>query len=206
MSQKVTINIRAHHDGKLIPNEEFTVIDELMGHLPYKILGQMEIPSGITLADPEYMMPGEIDLLFGAGIWAKSMRPTMYRNSVGTILHETDFGYIILGQYEYDLSSANHFSICHADQGENPQESRDLSELTKALKAFWEIQELNGKRLRSPQEDMVEQTFRDTHCRHQDGRYQVDIPLIPNHEPLGDSRATAVKRFLWLEKRLQRSP
>lgn len=75
---------------------EFTVIAELTDRLPFNRVSRMNFPEGIVLADPKFDMPGEID--FGTGIWAKILGPRIYRNSLGTLLQETEFGYVVLGR------------------------------------------------------------------------------------------------------------
>ena len=43
-----------------------------------------------------------------------------------------------------------------------------------------------------------------THTRQSDGRYVVALPFKPEHEPLGESKSLAIKRFLSLEKRFSK--
>lgn len=50
----------------------------------------------------------------------------------------------------------------------------------------------------------MEDIFRKTYFRDENGRFVVTIPLNPNVKELGSSRAIALKRFLMLEKRFQR--
>lgn len=208
LNQSVTIDMRSRHNDKFVFRAEFTVIDELSQHTPYQHLPEIELPTGVILADPEYNKPGPIDVLFGAGIWAKALGPTIYRNSLGTVLQETDFGFIILGRVRSGHEEVLSMATTHENQtvAQSERLLRQLERLDSRLKRFWEFQEVNGKRIRSPEEEMVEQLFIKNHRRDSDGRYTVDIPIVPEHEPLGDSRLIALRRFLWLEKRLGRDP
>lgn len=208
LNKKVFLDIRSCHTKRFVLTAEFTVINELMGSLPYNQLRSLNLPSNVPLADPEYNIPSKIDLLFGAGIWASSLGPGIYRNSVGTILQETEFGFIILGRYELGPEDECFLTIFHAN--EQPEQfertEQGMNEVARILKRFWEIQELSSKRIRSPQEELVERIFAETHYRERNGRYVVNIPFVPESKPLGESREIALKRFLWLERRLQRDP
>lgn len=208
LNKRVFLDIRAQNVDQFIVTAEFTVINELMGELPHEKLPAVRMPIDVVLADSGYNMPNRIDLLFGAGIWAGIVGPTIYRNPLGTVLQETAFGYIVLGIYEVGPEDTAFLSLFHVvgQMPEIPQPNQAVEEVTRILKRFWEIQELSDKRLRSPQEDLVERIFVEKHRRHGDGRYIVDIPIVPGSELLGESRAIALKRFMWLERRLQRNP
>lgn len=208
LNKKVILDVYAQHTRRFVLRAEFTVISELMGNLPYSEMRRLTLPPGILMADPEYYIPRNIDMLFGAGIWASTVGSGIYRNTLGTLLQETEFGFVVLGRYEIGPEEARFLSFFHVGQvqEEIEQPDRGLAELARILRSFWEVQELSDKRLRSPHEEMAEKIFVETHYRRKDGRYVVNIPFVPDHEPLGESRGTAVRRFLWLERRLERDP
>lgn len=202
LSHSAMVSMRAWHDNRYVISAEFTVIDELVNRLPDRALPKLNIPESITLADPQYNSPGDIDLLLGAGVWANIVRAGIYRSRIGTLLQETEFGYVVLGRFPSGHSEQTALAAVREEQGKS--ENSSLDRLDATLRGFWEIEELTTKRMRSQQEELAEQIFVQNHVRMADGRYQVDIPVRPDAQPLGDSREIAVRRFLWLEKRLER--
>lgn len=52
--------------------------------------------------------------------------------------------------------------------------------------------------------ELVEQIFQETHYRDEQGRFVVEIPMNPNVEELGSSRAIALKRFFMLERKFEK--
>lgn len=207
VSNRAILDVRAHHNNQFVLTAEFVVMTEMMGKLPRAELASAKVPPELVIADPHYNIPADVDLLFGAGIWAKIMNANIYRSPIGTILQETELGHLILGRYELQADDIYFLSSFHTvSQMQEPQMQAgpSLEEINQTLKRFWEMQELSEKRIRSPQEALVEKMFVETHYRQADGRYVVKIPIVPGAGSLGDSRAIAVKRFLWLERRLQR--
>lgn len=207
LTHSVVVSMRARCNSKFVFTSEFTVIDELVNQLPGQALPAMVLPSGIDLADPEYNLLGEIDMLLGAGIWSNIVGSRMYRSPVGTLVQETDFGYVVLGRIPVQSMPVLASAVAVQGMPELEQENvsdASIAELNTTLKQFWEMEELEGKRVRSYQEELVEQIFVNKHKRMADGRYQVDIPIRPDAKPLGSSRETAMRRFLWMEKRLER--
>lgn len=201
LTERLIADVQAHQNEQFVMTIEFTVIDELMGQLPHVPLPPMNMPADIVLADPSYNIPAGIDMLLGVSVWAQIARSTMYRNPMGTVLHQTEFGYLVLGRYSLGPADNCFLSAFHATQSAKT----DTDALAEVMKRFWETEELSKDRIRSRQEEWAEECFIETHYRRSDGRYVVNIPITPEHKPLGDSRSVALKRFLWLEKRLQRN-
>ena len=69
------------------------------------------------------------------------------------------------------------------------------------LQKFWELEErvINDPVL-SPEEKEVLNHFHDTHSCSDDGRFIVPLPSKGNAPQLGESRSSAVRRFLSLEQ------
>lgn len=199
LSAQVTLNIRAWYNYKFITSSEFMIIDNLAAQLPNQPLFDFELPEQITLADPAFNIPAKIDILFGADIWAKTVGDRIFRHLGGAMIQETAFGFVVLGKLEQNTS-------CEPFCFQTMEQYEDLRKLEPAIEQFLEMQSLCERRARSPEEELVEQLFVQTHYRTETGRYVTSIPLKPNCKSLGDSRQTALKRFHWLERRLQRNP
>lgn len=203
INQKVNLTIRAWFNEKLELTADFFLIAELPGPLPNRPLFGFDLPDGITFADPKFNVPDKIDLLLGAEIWARMIGDCIYRHSYGAMLQGTIFGFIVLGRFIVERNK-QFLSCFHLTEQMEPNENME-QRLDIQLRQFWEIEELLEKPKRSPIEELVEQIFMETHCRDHTGRYVVDIPIDPNRSKLGSTRDVARKRFLMLERRLQRN-
>ena len=72
------------------------------------------------------------------------------------------------------------------------------------LRRFWEIEECgSGNPSLFLDKRFVVDHFHDTHHRDGSGRFIVRLPWKPDAKPLGESRSTAVRRFLFLERSLR---
>lgn len=98
LSKRTKIDLRAVSNEQYVFTAEFTIIDELTDHMPYVPIPKLGMPEHIILADPEFGTPAQIDLIFDASIWAETLGPKIYRNALGTVLQETDFGYVVFGR------------------------------------------------------------------------------------------------------------
>ncbi|XP_058840849.1 uncharacterized protein LOC131696319 [Topomyia yanbarensis] len=113
------------------------------------------------------------------------------------LLIETVFGWTVSGKI-----SINHPTIprvCHLT-------TVDRS-LEQALQKFWELEAVEPCSVYSVEEKQCEELYATITTRDSSGRYLVRLPLT--RDPLvnlGESRAIAERRFLSLEKRLERDP
>ncbi|XP_017792952.1 PREDICTED: uncharacterized protein LOC108574816 [Habropoda laboriosa] len=77
--------------------------------------------------------------------------------------------------------------------------------LDQTIKKFWEIEEAPTKKLFSDEESAAENHYKQHTRRDSDsGKYIVSLPFKEEHA-LGDSYATALKRFYSLEKNLAKN-
>ncbi|XP_053691498.1 uncharacterized protein LOC128740013 [Sabethes cyaneus] len=81
----------------------------------------------------------------------------------------------------------------------------DILDVT--LRKFWEIETIPTQSTHSTDERTCEELYEKTTTRSNTGRYIVRLPKTDNPDIiLGDSRSIAERRFLSLERRLERSP
>lgn len=154
------------------------------------------IPDNIQLADPSFNVPSEIDLLIGADKFWDLLYENKIRLPNGPHLQNTRLGWLISGPiYTTKLNVNNHVQ-CNFTQS-----------LDRELRNFWEIENIpNVGNVLTEDEKRCEQLFVTTTKRESDGRFSVRIPLKESPESLGDSREIAQKRFLSLERKLDRLP
>ncbi|XP_055632587.1 uncharacterized protein LOC129773061 [Toxorhynchites rutilus septentrionalis] len=117
----------------------------------------------------------------------------------GPIIHNTVFGWVVSGVV--DIESAGLPTVVVHTSSVELDQSFDLRD---QLSKFWDLEECHVKTALSAEEAACEKWFKTTTFRDYTGRFIVTLPKRQEliHK-LGDSRATAIKRFLGMEKRLQ---
>ncbi|XP_069355819.1 uncharacterized protein [Maniola hyperantus] len=154
-------------------------------------LQDLQIPSGICLADPSFHIPSTIDILVGADIfWSVIGTNRICLGKNKPTLFETQLGWIVSGTVRTNSKNDN---ICMLS-----------SNLDFDLSRFWELDSISSKHNLTPEERACEEHFMKTTKRKPDGRFIVSLPLKESPEVLGDSYQMAKSRFLSLERKLAR--
>lgn len=153
------------------------------------------------LADSYFFKPQKINLLIGAGLfWHLLLPGTKYQNSL--VIQETKLGWIVSGPLKNDTVSystamvANKKSISGSDQN-----------LYDLVQQFWAVDECisDGAEL-SEKDKECENHFKDHTQRNTNGSYSVRLPFSKNPSVLGESMHIAMKRFLNIERKLDKQP
>lgn len=186
------------------------VVSKISARLPahrVKNVFKPEINSD-DLADPHYWIPAKIDMLIGAGVWARIVSGEIIRKDVDSITYlaqRTLLGWSI-------LSSPNRIAdgAClslHALGADKLLQSSQFEHLNRSIERFWEIETIHPKSLLTRDEQLAEKIFMATHTRDQaTGIYTVTIPFRAHVPALGESRQAALKRQHSLESRLALKP
>ncbi|XP_076246395.1 uncharacterized protein LOC143186596 [Calliopsis andreniformis] len=154
----------------------------------------------LTLADPDPASDRPIEVLIGAGTYASIIRPGLRRfGKRGPIAQETALGWILSGPVDAATSSPNPVRTLHCTV---------LESLDKAIRRFWEIEEIPSKLVNTKAEDECEEYFAKTVARDATGRFIVRLPF--NHENpdelLGESLPIALSALTRLRKKLDLDP
>lgn len=154
------------------------------------------IPESVALADPEFNVSRRIDLIIGAGHFYSFLRDGRIRLAHNLpMLVETVFGWIVTGRIE-SLPAAETVA-CHVVQ---------TSAIDDQLDRFWRLEEVSGSTY-SVEEQQCENFYRETVSRDNSGRYIVRMPRKPQFDQMfGNSKETAIQRFRWLERMLEKKP
>ncbi|XP_018364036.1 PREDICTED: uncharacterized protein LOC108761806 [Trachymyrmex cornetzi] len=152
------------------------------------------IPSELSLADPSFQIPGEIDILLGSSIFWKILGTRQWELS-NTLprLQETQLGWIV-GRELVDTRAHSTARVCNLVS----------NDLNHQLEKFWQLEEIQPRKAEhrySAQDQATEEFFLQTVRRDTDGKYIVQLPK-DDTIILGDSEVTAIKRFLAIEQRL----
>ncbi|XP_061729006.1 uncharacterized protein LOC133533933 [Cydia pomonella] len=152
----------------------------------------------LCLADPTCHTPGHIDLLLGVEIWSEVIKPGAINGPSGTpIAQDSHLGWIICGNVRTEHTATKNIVSMHLNV-----------DLNNMLKKFWELETIEEEsHTLTSDEKKAEDIYEKTHKRREDGRYVVrlpfrdDTPVLPR-----DSREIAVKRWMSLERRLDKNP
>ncbi|XP_076385707.1 uncharacterized protein LOC105663446 [Megachile rotundata] len=211
------INIRVSGNSKLAKNIEYQahthivsrfngftksisclVLPTITENIPNRPvdLSLLEIPSNKFLADPQFNVPREVDMIIGGDLFWDLM--CVGRHSLGPrhpSLQKTQLGWIVVGNLDLAPSFAETRTICHLVTNE---------QIHDQLAKFWEIEGSIAENTKSPHH--CEQHFDSTVTRDNNGRYIVAIPFKENINKLGNSIHHAEKRLFNLERTLARQP
>ena len=148
----------------------------------------------IKLADPQFRVTREIDLLIGAELYPYILRDGIVtpKDSNLPVAINTVFGYVVCGNvFESKACSSLQTLCCTVG-------------LDNVVKQFWETENLPERKFLSSEDIKCEDIFCSETRRSKEGRYIVPLPL-KDMDPFGDSYQIALRRFLSLERRLKQN-
>lgn len=178
---------------------ECLTLDKISERIPLISLTRecIQIPKNIKLADPEFHVSKNIDMLLGVELFYKLL-------CVGQIklgknqpyLQKTLLGWLVSGRAPMN-SSVQATSICNIST---------LSDLNENIQKFWELENMHNAQIYSSEEMLCEAHFINSTTRGSDGRFIVSLPFRDNNLSLGNSRDLALKRLHSLNRRFSKNP
>lgn len=202
----VTVLLFPHFESDEYLMVDFLIVPKITMTLPNIVVPkeQKNFVSDLVLADPRFDVPGRIDMLLGAGIWANMMRQGIITGPGGMCIQKTFFGWMAYGAM--GECKSNSVGLVHFGTAEE-QISESEEQLNTLMRRLWEVDDVRKRYVsRSPDEILADELFEQTHHRTETGRFVVRILFRPDAPALGDSRRIAVRRFLALEKQLESKP
>ncbi|XP_063931903.1 uncharacterized protein LOC135143931 [Zophobas morio] len=168
---------------------------------------QLSIPNTLNLADPTFNISGPIDLLIGSELFLDILtagkillKPLLY-------LHNTTLGWILSGPLSVGFSKEFPASNNTSCNNNTVTINSDLENLSKQVAKFWETEDYHTNKPVPVQQDIIcESHFKANTKRDANGRFWVSLPIKDNCKQLGSSSEMARKRFLSLEKKLNKDP
>ncbi|XP_071640886.1 uncharacterized protein [Temnothorax longispinosus] len=194
----VIIRIKSMHTS-YSQNIECYVLNTITENLPQIQVNtdKFKIPSNIRLADPHFHIPGEINILIGAEIfWQLMCVGQIHSHKNQPTLQKTQLGWIVGGKTcTYGPAEAK---VCNLSTNQ---------QINETLAKFWNMEHIPEETPFSPEEKLCMEYFEKTTTRNEDGRFIVQLPIKETKlQQLGESRSTALKRFIAMERKLQRQP
>ncbi|XP_053686369.1 uncharacterized protein LOC128735915 [Sabethes cyaneus] len=197
MKCSITTTIKSRV-GSFDTKLKFLLIDNPSADLPTVPvqISTMEIPD-VPIADPQYFVPSEVDVVIGGeAYWEVHTGKALHLGPGLPHMVETLFGWTFSGPTCIDSCGTTACLLS------TKEDSLDVT-----LRKFWEIETIPTQSTHSTDERTCEELYEKTTTRSNTGRYIVRLPKTNNPDIiLGDSRSIAERRFLNLERRLERSP
>uniref|UniRef100_A0A8D9BZC5 Reverse transcriptase domain-containing protein n=1 Tax=Cacopsylla melanoneura TaxID=428564 RepID=A0A8D9BZC5_9HEMI len=199
---QVMLKLSSVHDDRINYTIQALVVGKIVDNLPVVQIdcANMNYLEHITLADNEFMLPGVIDGILGASIYAHILDgKTVLGNPNQPVAVSTKLGYIVMGDAPI------------LDQGPSKQNKLCLfqkTEIDQKLERFWELDQVENCSFSklTANEIECEQHYVDHVSRDVTGRYTVSLPFSGDVSQLGDSFYSAKKRFFHLENKLNSNP
>lgn len=194
---KCDIKIQSSQYNNFSFDMQCLVVPEITGQLPSQYLNvqELQIPTNIKLADPAFNTPSRVDMLIGADhFWNLLCVGQLKVGREQLTMQKTKLGWIAVGPWQGLPSNSIKCNFSKA------------VDIDKNITKFWELEEINVRRELSNKEMECEGHFLKNTYRNEEGRFVVTIPFKREIKELGESKAIAHKRFISLEKRLQRDP
>ena len=180
-----------------------TVICDLPPQAVEQILDLPHI-MGLQLADPDYHIPGRIDILLGAEMAPKVMVKLLLRDGLPSqpIAQATHFGWVVSGPV---TRRDPHAETLPSNYHQTPILQTE-TQLEPLLREFWQSEEPEPEETPlSTIEEQVEEHFSKTVTYiPTEARYEVTLPKQSAITTLGDSRPQAISRYLSNEKSILR--
>ena len=177
------------------------VISKITNTLPSQPIDvkTIDIIKDLHLADKSFAYPGSIDMLIGVELMNQMTTNDRFPEKDSLTFTRTVFGWVITGRAEVakfrDQNSLSE-AVCNFLQTNSAQ---DISK-------FWCTEEVPSTKPSLTEAEIVTKNHFEATTKLVNGRFQVKLPFKPDATPLGESKASALRRFLILEKRLEANP
>ena len=172
------------------------VSDDITGFLPQRPINttKFNIPKNIFLADPDFHIPGKIDMLFGTGIFHNAQLGNTLDFPQMPMLIETKFGWTLGGDFPV-TSPATSLISCFTQFSDS-----GLAELDRKLDQLIEIDNTGlTQKILTPGEVFCLELFQRTTYRDKSGRIIVHLPFNDQIECLGTNFGNALRQFYYQE-------
>ena len=195
--------ISSLHSSKTFPCRP-AVVKTVTENIPNKLLAPIyDFPhlTGLCLADPNFNVPGRVDILLGAELWLQFQEtaPNILASPSEPGAQLTAFGWVLIGPIKAQESSSQNFITGHVQ----PMSNNELYELAYN---FWLAESAEPPEdTLSSVEAQVERHYEETVTYSPiSSRYQVTLPRKPDALPLGTSKPQAVQRYISNEASIEK--
>ncbi|XP_026476039.1 uncharacterized protein LOC113381303 [Ctenocephalides felis] len=190
---KLTVKSRI---GAFSRNINCVVVDRITHALPSVFIDYegRKIPDNVSLADPSFNVPGNVDMLIGVELYFDVLQQGCIRlGNHLPISRKSSFGWLISGVFKAELQSNVHVGLISNE------------DLHNSSTKFWQLEETSSNNAMTGSDKQCEDHFMADVTRLENGQFEVALPFVEDQvEKLGSSFVTAKHIFLNLERRFAR--
>ncbi|XP_024892895.1 uncharacterized protein LOC112468092 [Temnothorax curvispinosus] len=151
---------------------------------------------GLPLADPEYFVPGGVDILLGADSFVSVLREGRRKGERGEPdAFNSVFGWVLTGAVSPSVQAAPLRSFATA-----------LESIATSVGRFWQLEEVPEDASCSDEDRRCKEIFAKTTYRDPSGRFVVSYPFVSDPPTFVGSRSIAVSRLRALKRRFKSDP
>ncbi|XP_055622509.1 uncharacterized protein LOC129766080 [Toxorhynchites rutilus septentrionalis] len=201
-TESVFTEIRSRKENFAL-NVDFLVLNNIMSQLPAQDIPieHWKLPKNLFLADPNFNKSSGIDMIIGNAHFFSCLKTSanIQLPKPLPLLVDSVFGWLVSGTAD----------ITRPDNGTSSCTETTVSLVAPedSLERFWKTEDLPDQPNYSMEEKQCQELYSATVMRNETGRYVVRLPRRPNFEKIvGESKNCAFRRYLLLEKRLERDP
>lgn len=136
------------------------IMNKISQKLPLKIFDKNEKwvhINKLQLADPDYNIPANIDILLGGDIWNEIVMPGIRKKRGSPVAQRTKLGWILNGK----IAKPNDTIACFTTITDVIDDS-----IEEQLKKFWQIEEISEKKELSDEERSCTEFYEKTTIRN----------------------------------------
>ncbi|GFW30496.1 integrase catalytic domain-containing protein [Trichonephila clavipes] len=155
------------------------VVNKITDLIPNKVIDvDVNVSEFVPLAEDKFNIPDRIDMLLGAEIFYKLLKPgKFYCDNSHLVLQNAVFGYVVSGSVDQVTENRVHCGLIVDD------------DLNKTLKKFWESESVHIEPKVDTEVSLCEDHFVRTHrrnCEGRDSRYlSLYAEFLKEYEELG---------------------
>ncbi|XP_066603396.1 uncharacterized protein [Prorops nasuta] len=194
-SVQLTIRSRVSEFQKTLTCLVVKNISSLIPSSPFP-RNTVSIPQTIRLADPQFDLPQEIDMLIGSGTTLSMLlagKKRVKTEHFEVILQNTQAGWVVAT--EATMTTRTKHS------------THNISVLTNHIVKFWEIEDLDKTDSMNEEDKLCQAHYEQNVFRESSGRYVVRLPFRSNVQlQFPESRSLALRRLHAIENKLKGNP
>lgn len=196
-TNSVQIRVQSIVDSSFKLTIDTLVLRKILPHqkFPHDMAANWKHLNELDLADPYFINPSHIDLLFGVDVYGLIIKEGIRKGlSNEPVAQNSHFGWLVFGGMLENQPLSVQINAISIEQ---------------ELRRLWENEEISMKPIMTEEHAKCVEHFEKTCKRLPDGSFMVALPFNMNPDDpnfLGESKKTALCRFYQIEKRFKRDP
>ncbi|CAH1977156.1 unnamed protein product [Acanthoscelides obtectus] len=167
----------------------------------------LNIPRDTELADPQFNISDEVDILLGSEVFWSVMVPGLKKGTRRLVwLQNTELGWLVAGNIASGISNNTVISCLSISNRSKMKCVNSTGNIDSKLEKFWQLEEVAKDNIVQSEADRYcDAYFKRTTRQTENGQFIVNVPFKESVKQLGESREMALQRYKFLERKLDRN-